>query len=219
MTEKADSPKVARPRRPRVIETPPFGVMFRLKFEPGSALTEQVFEAIAAGNPILRLERTAKGELEIMSPTGGGSSRRNFHLVLQLGNWAINEGRGLGQCFDSNGGFVLPNGAIRSPDVSWVRQERLEGLTAEEEEKFLCLCPDFVVELVSVSDRLTVARAKMTEYIEQGARLGWIIDPIRRKVEIYRSGRGVERLDRPKTLSGEDVLPGFVCDLETILPA
>jgi Uma2 family endonuclease len=217
MTDKVDSPKAARPRRPRVIEMPPFGVMFRLRFEPGIALTEAVFEAIAAGNRDLRLERTANGELEIMSPTGGRSSNKNFALYVQLGNWAMREGRGLGQCFDSNGGFVLPNGAIRAPDLSWIRLEAWDAITIEEQDKFLRLCPDFVVELVSRSDRLTMARAKMQEYMEQGAHLGWLIDPIRKKVEIYRSGRPVEKLDRPKTLSGEGVLPGFLCDLEEIL--
>jgi Uma2 family endonuclease len=219
MTDKVDSPKVARSRRPRTIEMPPFGVMFRIKFEPGSALTEEVFEAIAAGNPELRLERTANGQLEIMSPTGGASSNKNFLLSLQLGNWAMKEGRGLGQCFDSNGGFVLPNGAIRAPGVSWIRQDRWDALTAEDIEKLLRLCPDFVVELVSVSDSRKVARAKMQEYIEQGARLGWLIDSIRKTVEIYRPGRAVKQLGGLVTLSGEDILPGFVCDLAMIFNA
>jgi Uma2 family endonuclease len=219
MAEKTGSPKVARPRRRRVIEMPPLGVMFRLRFEPRSALTEVVFEAIAAGNPELRLERTANGELEIMSPTGMASSDRNAELTYQLRRWTKDEGRGLGKCFDSNCTIVLPNAAIRSPDASWIRQERWDVLTAEEREKSLRFCPDFVVELVSPSDRLAKARTKMQEYMEQGARLGWLIDPIRKKVEIYRTARAVESLDGPKTLSGEDVLPGFVCDLEEIYKA
>ena len=222
MTEKADSPKVAPARsrrRPRTIDMPPFGVTFRLKFEPGSALTDEVFKAIAAGNPDLRLERTANKELEVMAPAGGGSSNNNFRFNVQLGIWAMKEGGSLEQCFDATGGFVLPNGAIRSPDASWIRRERLDSLTVEERKKFLPFCPDFVVELVSESDRLSKARAKLQEYMENGARLGWLIDPIRKQVEIYRPGRPVESLDRPKTLSGEDVLPGFVCELEEILNA
>ena len=217
MTDKVDSPKLARRRRPRVIEMPPFGVMFRLRFEPGSALTEEVFKAIAAGNPELRLERTAKGELEIMSPTGAGSSGRNSELTYQLHRWNKERGQGLGKCFDSNSTIVLPNGAIRSPDASWIRRERWDVLTADEREKSLRFCPDFVVELVSVTDRLSKARAKMQEYLEQGARLGWLLDPIHKNVEIYRPGRDVERISWPSTLSGEDVLPGFVLDCQEML--
>ena len=217
MTDKAEIPKVARPRRARTIEMPPLGVMLRLKFEPGSALTEEVFAAIAAGNPEVRLERTANGELEIMSPTNFDSGDKNAELTYQLRRWTKEGGRGLGKAIDSNGGYVLPNGAIRSPDASWIRQQRVNGLTADDRKRFVHFCPDFVVELVSESDRLSKARAKMKEYLEQGARLGWLLDPIRKQVEIYRPGRDVERLGWPKTLSGEDVLPGFVLDCEALL--
>ena len=119
--------------------------------------------------------------------------------------------------FDSSTGFRLPNGADRSPDVSWVRRERWESLTPQQRKGFLPLCPDFVVELRSESDSLTKLQAKMGEYIDNGAKLGWLIDPQNRRVEIYRPGRDVEVLENPTNLSGEDVLPGFILNLRRVL--
>jgi Uma2 family endonuclease len=180
-------------------------------------LTDALFAALAAENDELRMERTAKGDLEIMVPAGGEGSNKNLELTTQLGVWARTEGRGLGVAFDSSGGFVLPSGAILSPDASWVALPRWEALTAEERKTFPPLCPDFVVELRSSTDKPSNLRKKMEQYMAAGARLGWLIDPLSGTVEIYRPRRGVEKLERPETLSGEDVLPGFVLDCREIL--
>ncbi len=220
MTEKPESPSVAtsRPsRRAPSIDCPPIGMLLRLRFEPRSALTVEVFQALAAGNRDLRLEMTARRELEIMSPCGSETSEKNLDLSSQLWNWTKEKGRGLGHAYDSSGGFILPNGATRSPDASWVAKNRWESRTPVPHEVFFRLCPDFVVEIRSQSDRPYRIRKKMLEYIDQGAQLGWFIDPLTGKVEIYRPKRAVEKLLRPATLSGEDVLPGFVLDLKEIL--
>jgi Uma2 family endonuclease len=150
-----------------------------------------------------------------MPPTGGETSNRNARLTQRLMNWAdTNE---LGIAFDSNGGFKLPNGADRAPDASWIKIERWNALTSEQRQKFLPLCPDFVVELRSPTDSLKTTQEKMQEYIDNGARLGWLIDQKNQRVEIYRQGQDVEILQSPASLSGEDVLPGFVLDLKGIL--
>ncbi|MDF0553474.1 Uma2 family endonuclease [Kamptonema sp. UHCC 0994] len=177
-------------------------------------LTDEQFLQLCQNNRELKFERTQSGELIIMPPTGGTTSDRNSDLNFQLRSW--NRQHNLGKVFDSSGGFKLPNGADRSPDASWVRIERWEALTSEEKDKFLPLCPDFVIELRSPSDSLQTLRSKMQEYIDNGARLGWLIDPKRRVIEIYRPDRDVEILSSPSTVSGEDVLPGFVLDLTQI---
>lgn len=202
-----------RPTRP----SRGLGRLVKVKFGPRSRLTDELFTALAAANPDLRLERTAVGDLEIMAPAGSESSKRNSELTYQLMHWSKTKGKGLGVCFDSSLGSVLPNKAIRGPDAAWVAQNRWDGLTPEQREGFLRFSPDFVVELRSPSDRLPRLRAKMSEYVSQGTRLGWLIDSSKGKVEIYRPGRPVETLERPATLSGEDVLPGFVLDLSEIL--
>ena len=150
-----------------------------------------------------------------MAPAGSESGGRNMDLSGRL--WLWNRTVQLGKVFDSSTGFTLPNGAIVSADASWIRMDRWEAVSSEQREKFAPICPDFVVELRSPSDRLKPLRRKMVEYIAQGVRLGWLLDPIRAKVEVYRPGRDVEVLDRPLSLSGEDVLPGFVLDLQGIL--
>jgi Uma2 family endonuclease len=178
-------------------------------------VTPQQFEELAAANPDLQLERTSLGELIVNPPTGGESSQRNFSLTTQLGIW-FEANEDLGEGFDSSGGFILPNGATRSPDVSWVSRQRWETLTPEQRRRFVPLCPDFVVELRSATDSLTKLQEKMQEYLDNGARLGWLIDPQNQRVEIYRPGQPVEILEHPMELSGEDVLPGFVLNLRRI---
>ena len=195
---------------------PAFGPLVRLRFRPEAPLSDALFAALAAENDVLRLERTARGDLEIMVPCGSEGSHKNAALTYQVAHWAYTQGKGLGVIFDATAGFTLPNGAIRSPDAAWMTRDRWDALTPEQKKTFAPLCPDFVVELRSESDRPANLRKKMKEYIEQGARLGWLIDPLRHKVEIYRPGRRVELLTRPTTLSGEDVLPGFVLDLRPI---
>jgi Uma2 family endonuclease len=181
---------------------------------PTIELTDEQFFQICQNNRDLRIERTAEGELIIMPPTGWESGNRNSRLTQRLGNWADADGTGL--TFDSSTGFKLPNGANRSPDASWVSRERLIALNPDP-AKFLPMAPDFVAELRSATDSLETLRRKMQEYINNGVRLGWLIDPQNQSVEIYRPGQDVEVLRLPKSLSGEDVLPGFVLDLAQIL--
>jgi len=148
-------------------------------------------------------------------PTGGETGKRNLSLSTQLGNW-YEANESLGEAFDSSTGFELPSGASRSPDAAWVRRERWDGLTPEQKKTFVPLCPDFVVELRSETDSLTVLQAKMQEYMDNGAQLGWLIDPKNKQVEIYRAGQVEEVLEHPSTLSGESVLPGFRLSLQRI---
>lgn len=177
-------------------------------------LTDEQFFQICVNNRDLRLERTAAGELIIMPPTGWKSGNRNSKLTQRLANWADVDGTGL--VFDSSTGFKFPNGANRSPDASWVSWERLEAVNADP-TKFLPIAPDFAVELRSASDNLQSLQQKMQEYINNGVRLGWLIDPENQRVEIYRPGQEVEVVQSPTSLSGEDVLLGFMLDLSGIL--
>jgi Uma2 family endonuclease len=177
-------------------------------------LTDEQFFQLCQNNRDLRFERTATGELIIMPPTGSETSDRNAELTYQLRAWSRQNQ--LGKSFDSSGGFKLPNDAERSPDASWVKMERWNALSVAEKERFAPLCPDFVVELMSPSDSTEKTRAKMREYMDNGARLGWLINRQQQQVEIYRPHREVEILSSPKTLSGEDILPGFVLDLAQI---
>jgi len=188
-----------------------------LKFRPGLRLSDEAFWRLCRANPDLRLERTADGELVVMPPASPDSSSRNAGITAQLWNW--NQRTGLGVVFDSSAGFTLPNTAIRGPDAAWMTRDRWDALPPNERDRFSHICPDFVVELRSKSDIKKDLHLKMREYIAQGARLGWLIDPRTGTVEIYRPGRRIERLARPGTLSGEDVLPGFVLDLKDILSA
>jgi Uma2 family endonuclease len=165
-------------------------------------------------NSWYRIERTAEGDLVIMPPTGGETGNRNFSLTTRFGNWVEADRTGFG--FDSSTGFTLPNGAERSPDLAWVERSRWDALTAAERRRFPPLCPDFVVELRSPSDDLEALQAKMEEYLANGARLGWLIDPAERKVHVYRPSAEVVCLEDPKQVSGDPVLPGFVLDLKGI---
>jgi Uma2 family endonuclease len=178
-------------------------------------LTDEQFFQMCQKNRDYRFERTASGELLIMPPTGSDTGNRNFDMVVELGIW--NKQTKLGKGFDSSTGFTLPNGAERSPDASWVKIERWNALTSEQQEKFAPICPDFVIELRSRTDSLKELQEKMQEYIENGAQLGWLIDRKNKRVEIYRPGKDVEILDNPTSLSGENVLPGFVLNLQPIM--
>jgi Uma2 family endonuclease len=178
-------------------------------------VTPEQFEVLAIANQDLQLERTAQGELIVNPPTGGESGKRNLKISVQFGNW-VEENEELGEGFDSSTGFTLPDGAIRSPDASWVSRERWESLTPEQKKGFVPLCPDFVIELRSESDSLATLQTKMCEYIDNGTRLGWLIDPRNRRVEIYRPATEVEGLVNPIALSGEEVLPGFILNLKRV---
>lgn len=181
---------------------------------PTIELTDEQFFQLCRNNQDLRIERTAQGELIIMPPTGWGSGTRNAKLTQRLGNWKDLDGTGI--AFDSSTGYKLPNGANRSPDASWISRERLEALYPDP-ERFMPMAPDFAVELRFATDSLRVTQQKMQEYIACGVRLAWLIDPQNQQVEIYHLGQNVEVLLSPTSLSGEDVLPGFVLDLTGIL--
>ena len=174
---------------------------------------DELFEFCAA-NSDLQIERSADGELIIMPPTGGETGRRNFDLIGQFASWVHRDGTGVG--FDSSTGFILPNGAERAPDIAWVRRSRWDVLTDEQRRRFPPVCPDFVVELRSSSDKLEYQRDKLEEYIACGARLGWLIDPAERRAYVYRPARDVEVLEQPSELRGDPELPGLVLDLRSI---
>ena len=175
-------------------------------------VTQEQLEILAAANRDLRIERTAKGELIVNPPTGWETGNRNGIINQQLFNWTDVDGTGI--AFDSSTGFTLPNGAIRSPDASWISKERWQGLTSEQLTTFPQICPDFVVELCS--DTIKSLQEKMIEYRENGAKLGWLIIPQKRQVEIYEPGIEVEKLDNPMELSGVEILPGFVLNLRQV---
>ena len=184
----------------------------------GFRVTPEQFEQLACAEQLARMELTKDGELIVMSPTGGEAGRKNRRLIQQIGIWTDRDGTG--EAFDSSTVFVLPNGARRSPDVSWIKLERWNTLTLKERQGFPPLAPDFVIELVSPSDvknqRYEDLQAKMQEYLDNAVRLGWLIEPEAKTVEIYRLGQQVEILNNPQTLSGEDVLPGLILDLSEI---
>ena len=184
---------------------------FPLRVRPAKRMTDEALYALCVANKDLRIERTADGDLIVMSPTGGETSRRNAVLTSAVVVWAAKDGRGI--VFDSNGGFILPNGAERAPDVAWVRRERWEALTPKQRERFPPLCPDFVVELRSPSDALDDVHEKMREYASSGARLGWLIDPESRRVWVYEEQAEPVCLERPERVSGGEVLPGFALEM------
>lgn len=195
---------------PRNIE-PGFG--FTLDFS-SLRLTPKQFARLCADNRDLRLELTSTGELVVMPPTGSKTGIRNAAITRELSTWAKENRDGI--AFDSSTAFTLPNGAIRAPDASWIRRLRWDGLSEDEKEGFAPACPDFVVELRSPTDPLTTVQGKMTEYIENGALLGWLIDPLAHRVYIYRPGENPELVEDPDELSGESILPGFVLNLQEI---
>ncbi|CAN1212406.1 Uma2 family endonuclease [Tumidithrix helvetica PCC 7403] len=177
-------------------------------------LTDEQFYLLCMQNPEKKLELTAAGVLIVMAPVGGESGKEEARLNAKVFNW--NEDTQLGEVFSSSTIFKLPNGSQRSPDVAWVKLNRWQALTLELRKKFPPIAPDFVIELRSESDRLSDLQAKMREYQENGVRLGWLIDPQERTVEIYRCGQEVEILKSPNSLNGEDVLPDFVLNLSPL---
>ena len=181
---------------------------------PSHRMDDDEFFEFCQLNGDLRIERSAEGDIILMAPTGGSSGRNNAALTAQFWTWAKKEGSGT--VFDSATGFILPNSAVRAPDVSWILNKRLDLISDDQWEKFLPLCPDFVLELRSKTDPLRIQQAKMSEYIDNGARLGWLIDPIRQRAHIYRPRRPVEILPKPSELTGEEILPGFTLDLGEI---
>ena len=193
------------------VESPPVVVKI-----PASVLTmndDQFFEFCQV-NRDLRIERSAEGDILIMSPAGWMSGRRNAIITARLINWAERDGAGV--VVDSSTGFRLPNSATRSPDAAWVLKSRLKRFSIADQEKFLALCPDFVIELKSPTDRLADLKNKLEEYVANGARLGWLLNPEARQVLVYRPGRAVEVLDYAETVSADPELPGFVLDLKPI---
>jgi len=184
---------------------------FTIDLSPITHLDHTQFEQLCAANPEIKFERTPTGALVIMSPTGGETGMNNATLIARFVIW--NEQTGLGVVFDSSTCFKLPNGGDRSPDVAWVEKSRWNALTPEQQRKFPPLCPDFALELVSPSDNPTTVRAKMQEYLDSGLRLGWLINPQDKQVEIYRPQQPPEILPAPATISGDSVLPGFTLQL------
>ena len=177
-------------------------------------IDDEKFYQLCRHNPEVNLERNQKGEIIIMSPTGGETGKSNAELIADFVNW--NRRKKLGIIFDSSTCFKLPKGSNRSPDVAYIQKERWDNLTPEEKVKFPPIAPDFVLELMSKTDSLKDLQEKMEEYIDNGVKLGWLINPEKKEVEIYRQGQKKEVLDNPKTISGEDILPDFTLDLTEI---
>src|SRR5947209_12269376 len=185
-----------------------------LKMLPAVTMTQDQYFDFCQQNPELRFERTAQGELIIMTPSGGEAGFQDAEVCWQLGAWARAVGRG--KVTGSSGGQVVPNGANRAPEASWISPEQLAAITPEQRKKFLPICPFFLIEVKSPSDSLSKLQEKMDEYIANGCKLAWLIDPEKQHVHIYRPGRPVQVLDQPTTVSGEPELPGFVLDLEPV---
>ena len=185
-----------------------------LHLPPAVDMSRAQFFEFCQLNRDVRIERNAEGSIAVMAPTGGETGARSGLLCAALHRWAEEDGTGV--AFDSSTGFELPNGAVRSPDAAWVLRGRLAGLPAEDKERFLPLCPDFVIELLSPSDSRAAHQRKMKEYRANGARLGWLIDPARRQVTIYRADGSLEQRAESDVVTGETVLPGFPLDLAAV---
>ena len=193
----------------------PYGPIV-LKLAPALELSDEQLLEVCSLNDDIRIERNAQGELELMPPVNITGSSQNSDINADLKLWARRDGTG--NAFEATAGFTLPSGSIRSPDASWILKSRLAELPDDEKRKFARICPDFVIELRSDSDRLITIQAKMEEYIANGARLGWLIDPVdaRRRVYVYRPDLPVQILEGPESLSGDPELPGFTLDLRPI---
>ena len=177
-------------------------------------VTEDQLAQLSSDNSDLRLELTAERKLIIMPPVFSEGGRQELEVARQAANWATQDGTGY--VFGPNAGFTLPNGAVRAPDVSWIAWSRWEALSDADRYGFAKICPDFVLELRSQSDRIHEVQDKIQEYMENGARLGWLIDPQNRRVHVYRPGQAVEILEGPTAVSGDPVLPGFTLDMSAI---
>ena len=211
-----------------VVQTPPTkptrnGASSRITFGPHAGrfgvslprpMSEDEFFDFCQANEFLRIERTHEGEIIMMAPAGGESGNQSGETFGQLREWARRDGNGV--AFDASAGFVLPNGAMRAPDAAWVRRERLAALTAEQKRKFLPLCPDFVIEVRSPTDRIAKLKEKMAEYLANGAQLGWLIEPDQRRVHVYSPSSRIEIFKNPQCISGDPFLPGFTLDLQPI---
>ena len=173
-------------------------------------LTDEQFFCLCGDNPELRFELTVQKELLIIAPTGSKTGWRNAKITHRLATWSEQDGTGV--YFDSSAGFTLPNGAKRSPDGAWVRREVWETLTTEQQDRYAPICPDFAIELRSPTDNLAHLQEKMKEYIENGARLGWLFDPQNKRAYVYRPNQEPESLENPSSMSGDPVLPGLVFD-------
>ena len=192
-----------------------FGISrFVLQFSPFLEMDDEQFFEFCQANSDVRIERNQQGEVIIMPPTFTETGAINFNLTIEFGIWAKKDESGKG--FDSSTGFILPNGAVRSPDLSWIKLERWNALTTKQRAKFAHICPDFVIELRSASDSLQKLKEKMREYIENGVALGWLIDPTEHKIYVYRAEKEVETLENPAEISGEPLLQGFVLNLREI---
>lgn len=174
-------------------------------------MTDEELMRFCTVNEVIRVERESNGDLLLMSPAGGGTSHKNSYLNFQLARWTDEDGRGL--CFDSNGGFTLPDSSMRSPDAAWIAWPRWNALSKQDQERFSPLCPEFIIELRSPSDRLSAAQAKMQLWIANGAELAWLIDPDRKVVEVYRPGREPEMVEGASAVEGEGPVVGFVLEL------
>ena len=188
--------------------------MQRMRIQLQKPLSDAAFQALCAKNESLSIEQNPDGTLILMSPTGGTSGARNFHIYRHLATWIEDSGDGFG--FDSSTMFKLPNGAYRMPDVAWVQRERFAALSAEERDGFVPLAPDFVIELRSPSDSLDVLKNKMNEYMRAGVRLGWLFDPETETVSIYQPNASTATLDRPDSVTAETVVDGFTLPMARV---
>ena len=186
----------------------------KIRLHPSMRMSDDQFFDFCQLNQDVFIERNCHGELIFMSPTGAEGEERNFNLVGQLWFWTKKNGAGVG--FGSSGGFTLPNGAVRSPDAAWIEKERWLKIDPDLRKRFAPICPNFVVELRSQTDSLQILQEKMQEYIDNGAKLGWLIDPIQQKVYIYQPNTNVEELDHPKSIDGGNILLGFILELQDL---
>lgn len=190
------------------------GLSLPLRIRPSVPMTDDELMVFCAKNDFYAIERDADGELLVMTPAGSGTGRRNTSIIRHLDEWAEMDGRGI--AFDSNTGFTLPDGSMRSPDAAWLLETKWKALSHPDQQRFAPVCPEFVIELRSPTDSLSELQAKMEMWIRNGAALAWLIDPQEKAVTIYRPGQQPERLDTISQVSGEGPVAGFVLPLDRI---